>query len=182
MTVSIGIALTMIAVINATLLIFRKSPTVLVAAVALTNVILAFACAIAAALASPMDGSFSLWLVVAVVAAATFGGGPVVDVGLRLAITNKESAKPQDEREGPLPAMVWIGVAERFGFTLALVLGLPTVAAILLGVKALGQYASTKNVTPATRVLGTLISVSWALLAFAIVAVGYPTLWPGIGG
>ena len=73
-----------------------------------------------------------------------------------------------------LPATTWIGAAERFGFIIALLLGLPEVAAILLGVKALGQYVSTSNRVPATRVLGTLVSISWALLCFAIFAIGYP--------
>lgn len=50
-------------------------------------------------------------------------------------------------------------------------------AAILLRVKALGQYVSDENVSPATRVLGTLISVSWALISFTVIALGYPSVF-----
>src|SRR5690606_9771856 len=95
------------------------------------------------------------WLIGAGLAAATFGGNPVTSLGLHLAFArghrdNRESAPEKEKKkpQKPLPATVWIGIVERFGFTLALLIGLPTVAAILLGVKALGQYVVKNNSGP----------------------------------
>lgn len=70
-----------------------------------------------------------------------------------------------------LPASAWIGVVERFGFTFAMMLGYPEVAALLIAVKALGQYAPSNsggNNGAAARVIGTLTSLTWAIAMFAI--------------
>src|SRR5690606_39595629 len=93
-------------------------------------------------------------------------------------ILSKHGGTEDPEREpkhnATLPMTSWIGAVERFGFSLALLLGLPTVAAILIGVKALGAYTATDNKIPAKRVLGTLVSVSRAPLICRVAALGYP--------
>ena len=104
-------------------------------------------------------------MAIGVVGSATLTGNPVVGAVLKLV---------PDLKLTSLPATRLIGVVERFGFVVALMLGLPEVAAILLGIKALGVYSSKNNRLPATRILGTLISVSWALVCFAVFALGYP--------
>ena len=49
------------------------------------------------------------------------------------------------------------------------------IAAVVLAAKALGVYATRKdNATAAVRVLGTLVSIGWALYCFAVaVLVGF---------
>jgi hypothetical protein len=102
-------------------------------------------------------------IAVATITAATFAGWPVTAAILQVALKVATT-----EPNMKLPASGWIGLAERFGFSLALILGLPEVAALIVGVKALGTYATPTepgDTTPAARVLGTLTSVGWALFA-----------------
>ena len=97
----------------------------------------------------------SLW-------AAVLGGGAVV----RMVLEWAHGGQPDPER---LPGSSWIGVAERFAFTLALIIGAIEIAAVVLAAKALGVYAATKgNDTAAVRVLGTLVSIGWALFCVAV--------------
>jgi hypothetical protein len=106
-------------------------------------------------------------LAICAVLAATFGGGIVVKVILRLA------GQPQ-ELVDDLPAAVWIGLVERFAMTFALVLGRPEIAAVIIAVKALGTYSAGGNAdnrVASVRVLGTLTSVTWALLCYAVIVV-----------
>lgn len=119
---------------------------------------LALVPALVAASASPWE---LVALAVATLAAATLAGWIVTESLLRLAMGL------QTDLTKALPATGWVGLVERFGFTLSLVLGFPEVAALLIGVKALGTYSSSKrdgNRGAAARVLGTLTSISWALL------------------
>jgi hypothetical protein len=104
----------------------------------------------------------------AALVAAVAGGGAVVRMTLDWAL----GGQPDPDR---LPMSAWIGIAERFAFTLALVLGATEIAAVVLAAKALGVYATTKDNGPAAvRVLGTLVSIGWALYCFAVaVVVGY---------
>jgi len=98
------------------------------------------------------------------VLAATFGGGIVVRVVLRLAGHPLTAADD-------LPATEWIGMAERFAMTFALVIGQGGIAAVVIAIKALGDYrgdARGTNRMASIRVLGTLASVIWALLCFAV--------------
>jgi len=109
----------------------------------------------------------SILLAVCAVVAATFGGGIVVKVVLRL------SGHPMTA-EDDLPASAWIGMAERFAMTFALVIGQGAIAAVVIAVKALGSYRGDDrgtNRVASIRVLGTLTSVIWALLCFAVLVV-----------
>jgi hypothetical protein len=101
------------------------------------------------------------------VLAATFGGGIVVLVVLRLA------GHPMTA-EDDLPASAWIGMAERFAMTFALAIGQGAIAAVVIAVKALGSYRGDDrgtNRVASIRVLGTLTSVIWALLCFGVLVV-----------
>lgn len=118
---------------------------------------------------TPFEQELRWWITIAAIASASLAGGPVVQATLKLAL--RKNPAPAGE---VLPATAWIGIIERFGFILALLLSLPEVAAILLGIKALGQYTSSSNHVPAIRILGTLTSISWALICFAVVAIGFP--------
>ncbi|MES1212937.1 MAG: hypothetical protein ABUT11_05270 [Leifsonia sp.] len=102
-------------------------------------------------------------LAICTVLAATFGGGIVVTTVLRLA------GHPMTA-EDDLPASAWIGMAERFAMTFALAIGQGGIAAVVIAVKALGTYrgGSGTNRVASLRVLGTLISVIWALLCFGV--------------
>ncbi len=119
--------------------------------------------AILLALLTPPLGAFGTAVVaIGVVLASATGGGVVVRSVIQLAGHSGELAED-------LPASAWIGVIERFGFSLALILGVPEIAAVIVAVKALGSYAaSDRNRVGATRVLGTLTSIGWALFCFAV--------------
>jgi hypothetical protein len=135
--------------------------SVTVLCVALTAVALALALQI-----PPPDTAMRAAIGLATVAAATFMGWPVTEVVLSRALK-----MPPREPNADLPASGWVGLVERFGFSLALVLGLPEVAALIVGVKALGSYAMGEgegNTTQAARVLGTLTSIAWALCVCAV--------------
>jgi hypothetical protein len=119
-----------------------------------------------AVMSEPPSAELRALLGVVTVAAATFTGWPVTATILHRALDI-----PLREQHVDLPATGWVGLIERFGFSLALVLGLPEVAALIVGVKALGTYtpvATAGNTTSAARVLGTLTSVAWALCVSAI--------------
>jgi hypothetical protein len=140
----------------------------------LTVVLVTFAGAIGIAFAGgashPFLPAHAVQGVIAAAAlfAAVAGGGAVV----RMVLEWAHGDQPDPDR---LPGSAWIGVAERFAFTLALIIGATEIAAVVLGAKALGLYATTKNnATAAVRVLGTLVSIGWALYCFAVaVLVGF---------
>ena len=122
---------------------------------------------------APASGS-SIPLAICAVLAATFGGGIVVTVVLRLA------GHPMTA-EDDLPASAWIGMAERFAMTLALAIGQGAIAAVVIAVKALGSYRGDgqgTNRVASLRVLGTLTSVIWALLCFAVLVVAQTRMVP----
>ena len=126
------------------------------------------------ALIWPAAPGSSIPLAVCAVLAATFGGGVVVKVVLRL------SGHPMTEADD-LPASAWIGMAERFAMTFALVIGQGGIAAVVIAIKALGDYrgdARGTNRMASIRVLGTLSSVIWALLCFAVLVVAQTRLVP----
>ncbi len=122
---------------------------------------------------------WSIPLAICTVLAATFGGGIVVKVVLRLA------GHPQAIVDD-LPASAWIGMVERFAMTFALVLGQAAIAAVIIAVKALGTYSpggtggagGTGNRVASVRVLGTLTSVTWALLCYGVIAVARARMVP----
>lgn len=117
---------------------------------------------------------------------ASIGGAPVVAEALDLSRVWR-TATPDDEeseedarrralrarlsepadKPAPMPASAVIGVVERLAFIVALLIGLPEVAAVVFVIKALGQYSMTStNRVAATRVLGSLLSIAWGLLAY----------------
>jgi hypothetical protein len=113
-------------------------------------------------------------LAICAVLAATFGGGIVVMVVLRLA------GHPMTA-DDDLPSSAWIGMAERFAMTFALAIGQAAIAAVVIAVKALGSYRGDDrgtNRVASIRVLGTLTSVIWALLCFAVLVVVQMRLVP----
>ena len=110
-----------------------------------------------------LSSAYRVAFAAAAVASATLSGGIV-----SLAVL--DVAFPSSKLDG-LPGAQWIGFIERLSFTLALLLGLAEVAAVVLAVKALGQYAGANNTLPATRVVGTLASITWALACFSAPAV-----------
>ena len=121
----------------------------------------------------PASG-WSIPLAVCAVLAATFGGGIVVMAVLRL---SGHPMTPDDD----LPASAWIGMAERFAMTFALVIGQGAIAAVVIAVKALGSYrgdAGGTNRVASIRVLGTLTSVIWALLCFGVLVVAQTRMVP----
>ncbi|MEO7722560.1 MAG: hypothetical protein ABIS08_11680 [Pseudolysinimonas sp.] len=127
----------------------------------------------------PAHTSWTVPLAICAVLAATFGGGIVVRVVLRLA---GHPGAIVDE----LPASAWIGLVERFAMTFALVLGRAEIAAVIIAVKALGTYSAgggtgssgDRNRVASVRVLGTLTSVTWALLCYAVFAIARAKMVP----
>lgn len=183
MTTIIAVALT----ISSAISILASLPLPITSRVpisAVTNIIIVVGSIIATVLHPPLDLSLVLWLVITLLATSTVGGNHVVELAITLSFPSKPSEQEAPHAEDhpailktSFPATRMIGAVERFGFTVALMLDLVQVAAILLGVKALGQYISNSNRVPAQRVLGTLLSVSWALLCFSIFVLGYPSLF-----
>ena len=137
----------------------RELPTALFASAALVMVLAAVG---VSTIDGPLPPGALWWVAVAALLAASLGGAPVVDEVLALIPPDPDRAPP------PLTTFDWSGVIERFGFVLALLLGLPEVAAVLLAVQALGVFATRPHSGPALRVLGTLVGVSWALICFAV--------------
>jgi hypothetical protein len=118
------------------------------------------------------------WLVIGVVAAAVFGGGAVVRSGFVLAARDSLTAT-----QPVLPGSAWIGATERFGIVVSLAMGIPEMAAVIVAIKALGQYVeaagstvTTHNTTAASRVLGTLLSVCWTLFCVAVLYLAFGRL------
>ncbi|WP_374007572.1 hypothetical protein [Leifsonia sp. LS-T14] len=137
----------------------RELPTALFASAALVMVLAAVG---VSTIDGPLPPAALWWVAIAALLAASLGGAPVVDEVLALIPPDPDRAPPS------LPAFDWAGVAERFGFVLALLLGLPEVAAVLLAVQALGIVATRSHSGSAgVRVLGTLVGAGWALLCFA---------------
>jgi hypothetical protein len=138
--------------------------------VAAAHVLLIAFCLVVAATGHVPPGAIRPWLVVGVVAAAVFGGGVVVRSGFALAARDSLTSN-----QPTLPGSAWIGAAERFGIVVSLAMGIPEMAAVIVAIKALGQYAEASgaaakphNTTAASRVLGTLLSVCWTLFCVGV--------------
>ena len=146
-----------------------KAPAIAVGVLLLALLVTAL---IVAGMASPKatSGEPAAYAITMIgMAAAVLAGSPFVQSVL--AVSSLE-----DAAESALPAGQWIGYVERLGYTGALLLGLTEVAAVLVGVKALGQYAaanqrSATNTVGAARVVGTLSSVIWATGCYAVVSI-----------
>jgi len=158
----VGALLLTAAVLGGAVAIWRRESNAIGWAIA--QLVLVGAAGIVVLVAPHGSHSWSIPLAVCAVLAATFGGGVVVKVVLRL------SGHPMTA-DDDLPASAWIGMAERFAMTFALVIGQGAIAAVVIAVKALGSYRGDDrgtNRVASIRVLGTLASVIWALLCFAV--------------
>jgi hypothetical protein len=141
---------------------------------AIVQLVLVAAAGGVAALGPAVGSTWSIPLAICAVLAATFGGGIVVKVVLRLA------GHPMTA-DDDLPASAWIGMAERFAMTFALAIGQGGIAAVVIAVKALGTYRGDSggtNRVASLRVLGTLASVSWALLCFGVLVAVHGRMVP----
>lgn len=124
----------------------------------------AFAAALTvASFGGRIEGGWAMTLGILCIGWAMFGGGSIV--GAIMVLAQRGGLEMPDTS---LPATVWIGIAERAAITVALTLGLKEFAAVVLGVKALGQYQAANNHLPAARVLGTLVSAIWALCCYSV--------------
>jgi len=165
----VGALLIATAVLGGAVALWRRSSDAI--GWAIVQLVLVGAAGVLTLVWPPSSGS-SIPLAVCAVLAATFGGGIVVKVVLRLA------GHPMTEADD-LPASAWIGMAERFAMTFALVIGQGAIAAVVIAVKALGDYRGDDrgtNRVASIRVLGTLTSVIWALLCFGVLAVAQSRL------
>lgn len=141
---------------------------------AVAQLVLVAAAGLTALLVPHAASAWSIPIAVCAVLAATFGGGIVVKVVLRLA------GHPMTA-EDDLPASAWIGMTERFAMTFALAIGQGAIAAVVIAVKALGSYrgdAHGTNRVASIRVLGTLTSVIWALLCFGVLVAAQTRMVP----
>ena len=105
-------------------------------------------------------------VVVASVAAATLGGGPVTETVFRLAAF-KRAAGASDALDGeepsPLRGGMWIGLLERAAIASTLWASWPEGLAVVLAVKGLGRFSELKQHAAAEQfILGTFVSVLWA--------------------
>lgn len=153
----------------------RRLPVTPVAA---AHVLIIALCLVAVLVAQAPPDAIRPWLVIGVVGAAVFGGGVVVRSGFVLAARDALSAT-----QPVLPGSAWIGATERFGIVVFLAMGIPEMAAVIVAIKALGQYveaagaaAKVVNTTAASRVLGTLLSVSWTLFCVAVLYLAFGRL------
>lgn len=162
--VTITLTIVCAAVVFSMVTAFRRiesTRTVLVLGIAQA---VAFAVALAgASLGGRIEGGWAMSLGILCIGWAMFGGGSAVGAVMVLA-----QRGGLEMPEASLPATVWIGIAERAAIAIALTLGLKEFAAVVLGVKALGQYQGASNHLPAARVLGTLVSAIWALCCFSV--------------
>ncbi len=153
------------AVVGGALAIWRRESSAI--GWAILQLVLVAAAGALVVLGPAPASAWSIPLASCAVLAATFGGGIVVKVVLRLA------AHPMTAADD-LPASAWIGMAERFAMTFALAIGQGAIAAVVIAVKALGSYRGDDrgtNRVASIRVLGTLTSVIWALLCFGVLVV-----------
>lgn len=111
-------------------------------------------------------------VIIASVAAATFGGGPVTETVFRLAAFKRAR---QDSFEGlvldasPLRGGMWIGLLERAAIASTLWAAWPEGLAVVLAVKGLGRFSELKQHAAAEQfILGTFVSVLWACAAVGV--------------
>jgi len=165
MVLIVGALLIVAAIVGGAVALLRRESNAVGWAVA--QLVLVAAAGTTALVMPPGASGWSIPLAICAVLAATFGGGIVVKVVLRLA------GHPMTA-EDDLPASAWIGMAERFAMTFALAIGQGAIAAVVIAVKALGSYRGDDrgtNRVASLRVLGSLTSVIWALLCFGVLVV-----------
>lgn len=138
--------------------------------------VLLAAAAVLAIVLPPRDTATTIVLDAAALAASVLGGGVVRAV---LGLAERMGAATAEQA---LPFSPWIGLVERFAFSLAVLLGIAPVAAAVVAVKGLGVYAQSRgaddNRVPATRVLGSLTSFGWALACSAVALIARRIVTP----
>jgi hypothetical protein len=111
-------------------------------------------------------------VVVASVAAATLGGGPVTETVFRLAAFKRNADASQasgDAESSPLRGGMWIGLLERAAIASTLWASWPEGLAVVLAVKGLGRFSELKQHAAAEQfILGTFVSVLWACAAVGV--------------
>lgn len=111
-------------------------------------------------------------VVIACVAAATLGGGPVTESVFRLAAFKHGAQNPdpdQDPDATPLRGGMWIGLLERAAIASTLWVSWPEGLAVVLAVKGLGRFSELKQHAAAEQfILGTFVSVLWACAAVGV--------------
>lgn len=137
----------------------------------------------------PNDPALEPWGVVVCLALATAGGGPVAsavlsavkrsaDADARRELAEEYSsaelaAMAADAQAAPPPAPQlrggkWIGLLERLSIGATLVAGYPAGVAVVLAVKALGRYPELQAGNAERFIIGTFVSLLWALGATGI--------------
>nr|WP_231366039.1 hypothetical protein [Zhihengliuella flava] len=110
--------------------------------------------------------------VIASVAVATVGGGPVAEVIFRWASFRGGEAQASDEGDVThhvLRGGLWIGLMERVAIASTLWAGWPEGLAVVLAVKGLGRFTELKQHAAAEQfILGTFASVLWACAAYGV--------------
>lgn len=108
-------------------------------------------------------------VVVASVAAATLGGGPVTESVFRLAAFKRDADACDDVESSPLRGGMWIGLLERAAIASTLWASWPEGLAVVLAVKGLGRFSELKQHAAAEQfILGTFVSVLWACAAVGV--------------
>ncbi|MFI8411381.1 hypothetical protein ACIGB6_02655 [Paeniglutamicibacter gangotriensis] len=133
------------------------------------------AAGILAAIGNHLPGSSTVpgeLAVIASVAAATLGGGPVTEAVFRLAAFKRGCEEPSTAEvaeSAPLRGGMWIGLLERAAIASTLWVGWPEGLAIVLAVKGLGRFSELKQHAAAEQfILGTFVSVLWACAAVGV--------------
>ncbi|MFL4475829.1 hypothetical protein ACIPVK_17680 [Paeniglutamicibacter sp. MACA_103] len=139
----------------------------LVAVLALAGILAAMGSYVPAAAPVPRELS-----IIASVAAATLGGGPVTETVFRLAAFKRnrdKSSTPGDAETSPLRGGMWIGLLERAAIASTLWASWPEGLAVVLAVKGLGRFSELKQHAAAEQfILGTFVSVLWACAAVGV--------------
>lgn len=79
--------------------------------------------------------------------------------------TTNPPKKKVPTSDGGLRGGLWIGIIERFATAAAILLGQPTLIAVIVAVKGLGRFKELSTPEASERfVLGTLTSLTWAAL------------------
>lgn len=147
----------------------KQSPTsaLLVAVLALAGIL--------AALGNHAPGAWQVpreLVIVASVAAATLGGGPVTETVFRLAAFKRardHAGEDHDPDASPLRGGMWIGLLERAAIAATLWASWPEGLAVVLAVKGLGRFSELKQHAAAEQfILGTFVSVLWACAAVGV--------------
>lgn len=141
-------------------------------------------------------GDLQEWVAVVAVAMAVIGGGPatvavftLVDrarsvptaaaASPRSAVDDRVRQGAYDEVGDGLRGGAWIGALERLAIVSTLVAGWPEGMAVVLAVKAFGRYpelrAANQQGPAEAFIIGTLVSVLWAVACAFVITGGIPT-------